>query len=244
MESQTKESQTPLSAVSSTSSASSGLSTPEIKKKNRVSFRTLKLSSSKRQDSVQALETVHEIKNVEPIVEPVERSREANEYISLRSDKPLPENSSCCVPRHLHEEVMFLEDIFVAGDNDEPVLEVETYEWVPLSSHLKTSDDKDMAHMHQPSKHTDACEITLESTVLPPKYFLDKNKQSYFVLDGVHRTFYLRKVDATHVLALVSSIKAISTLDDKDFWTTNYKVSNWEDLRKRLHKLAEENEIN
>jgi len=231
------------SLSSSQNNASS--TTPELKKKNKVSFRTLKLTGSKRDLGITFADKVDEARTntSDPIVEAVERSRDVNDHLILRGDKTLQGDGVTCAPRHVNEEVMYLEDIFVGGDNDEPVLEVETYEWVPLSAHFQMSDDKDMQHMHQPSKTTDACEITLQSTVLPPKYFYDAHKQSYFVLDGVHRTFYLRKAGATHVLALVSSIKDISYLDNKDFWTTNYKVNNWEDLQKRLHKFAVENEV-
>lgn len=235
-----------ITASSSTSSTGSNVGTPlpEKKGKNRVSFRTIKFSASKgRTDSSSVIdESVHEIKNSNS-VDVTSSIPRTGDYLVLRSDKPKVKDSIVCQPRIVQEEILYLEDIFVVGDHDEAVLELETFEWVSLGAHFMTAEDKDMQHMFQPSKTTDAAEITLSSTVLPPKYFYDKPKENYFVLDGVHRTFYLRKATATHVLALVSGLYDISLLTNEEFWTKNYVVQNWEVLKKKLHILAQDNEV-
>jgi len=222
--------------------------TPREKRKSRVSFRTIKYSTSRgiggKSDSGAIDETtIHEIQPLEPVEEKSSAvtTSSSTDYIVLRSDKSKPEGSITCKPSFPHEEVQFLEDIFVVGENDEPVLELETYEWVSLQSHFQTAEDKDMQHMNQPSKTTDASEITLQSSIIPPKYFFDKKKNNYFVLDGIHRTFYLRRATATHVLALVSSLYDISHLDNQEFWKKNYVVENWEQLRAKLAQLASDN---
>eukprot|EP01114_Cavostelium_apophysatum_P023168 TRINITY_DN8646_c0_g1_i1.p1 TRINITY_DN8646_c0_g1~~TRINITY_DN8646_c0_g1_i1.p1 ORF type:complete len:275 (+),score=50.19 TRINITY_DN8646_c0_g1_i1:73-825(+) len=240
---ETKQTRPPLSSTNSDTVPADG----GEKKRNRVSFKTIKFTNSRerliRSDSNTAMNTEEAVSHEtitpsEGSVEATQPSRDGSDYLILKHDKQKPQDSKACNARVSNDEVLFIEDIFVPGDtNDEAVvLELETYEWVPLSAHFTTAEDKDIQHMNQPSKTTDASEITLSSTVVPPKVFFDKKKNNYFVLDGVHRTFYLRKAGATHVLALVSSLYDLSLLNDREFWTKNYVVDNWEQLKSTLNK--------
>jgi len=228
-------------------------STPRSKRNNKVSFRTIKYSSSRnisgRTDSnssvdVETINDARPIKNSESLEIPPPEHVHTNDWVVLRTNKPAPEGSKTCKPRFDHEEVLFLEDIYVVGEqNDDAALELESYEWVPLNASFRMSDDQHFDNMKEASKKTDASLITLDSEILPPKFFYDRKKNSYFILDGVHRLFFLRNTQATHILALVSSVYDISYMNNQAFWEKNFVVDSWNKLRAKLYNLAQENQV-
>jgi hypothetical protein len=114
-------------------------------------------------------------------------------------------------------------------------LEIETFEWVPLAETFRTAENKDV----DPWKHSTAADITAESKVTPPEYFYDEKHQHFYVKDGICRTYYLRKIGQTHVLARVVRLHPTSVLQDKAFWESNFMVEDWPTLQATFQKLLQ-----
>ena len=106
----------------------------------------------------------------------------------------------------------------------------------PLTANILNS------HGEKPTawRQSDAASINEKSGIEPPKYRFVDSDNYYEVIDGNHRTYFLRTnvPTVTHVLAIVDRFFNFENIkDDRKFWEDHYEVRSWKQLHQQLLSL-------
>ena len=106
-------------------------------------------------------------------------------------------------------------------------LELKCYEWVPLTAVIKDINGDEP----RSRRNSKAAGINAKSLIEPPVYRFVDSDNYYEVIDGNHRTYFLRKnvPIVTHVLAIVHAfltLRILRTTENFGRITMNFWVGN------------------